>query len=78
MIEVADTGEGISPENMQHLFEPFFTTKRDRKGTGLGLSIAKAIVENHHGELKIESETGKGTRARAVLPREALRAGIAE
>ncbi len=67
MIEVADTGIGIPPENLHHLFEPFFTTKRDQKGTGLGLSVAKTIVEHHNGDLKIESEMGKGTRARVIL-----------
>lgn len=67
VIEVADTGIGISPENLHRLFEPFFTTKRDQKGTGLGLSVAKSIVERHNGDLKIESEMGRGTRAKVLL-----------
>ncbi len=68
VIEVADTGEGIAPENLRKLFEPFFTTKRDRKGTGLGLSISKTIVESHAGRVAVRSELGKGTVFTVVLP----------
>ncbi len=68
VIEIEDRGVGIAPEHMRRLFEPFFTTKQDRKGTGLGLSTAKTIVEHHQGDLIIASETGKGTRARILLP----------
>jgi PAS domain S-box-containing protein len=68
VVEVVDSGEGISKENMSKLFEPFFTTKRDKKGTGLGLSISKMIVENHGGVLFFESVLGKGTVAKMVLP----------
>ncbi|MDD5165987.1 MAG: PAS domain S-box protein [Candidatus Omnitrophica bacterium] len=67
-IEIIDTGEGISKENLSRIFEPFFTTKRDRKGTGLGLCIAKAIVENHKGSLMITSELNKGTDVKILLP----------
>ena len=68
VIEISDRGEGIPKENLQRLFEPFFTTKRERKGTGLGLSIAKTIVENHQGDLLIESEPGQGTQVWVLLP----------
>ena len=68
MIEVADTGKGIAPEDTQRLFEPFFTTKRERKGMGLGLATSKMIVENHQGKLIVESEHGKGTQAKVILP----------
>lgn len=68
IIEVADTGMGIAPAHMARVFEPFFSTKQDRKGTGLGLSIARAIVERHNGQLRIDSEPGKGTRAQVILP----------
>jgi len=68
VIEVADTGEGITKENLPRLFEPFFTTKRDKKGTGLGLAMSKTIAENNHGSLLVESELGKGTTLRVVLP----------
>lgn len=68
LMEISDTGEGISPENFSRLFEPFFTTKRDRKGTGLGLSITKRILEDHQGDLSIMSEPRKGTTVRIALP----------
>ncbi len=68
VIEVMDTGEGIPKENLQRLFEPFFTTKRDRKGTGLGLSMARMIVNNHKGNLEINSKLGKGTTAKIIIP----------
>jgi len=68
IIEVVDTGEGIAKESIPRLFEPFFTTKRDRKGTGLGLAMSKAIVDNNHGLLVVDSELGKGTTVKVVLP----------
>lgn len=67
-IHVSDTGEGIPKENMAKIFEPFFTTKRDKKGTGLGLSIVKTIIENHKGNINIESQPGKGTDVVITLP----------
>ena len=67
-IEIKDSGEGIPEENLKRLFEPFFTTKRDKKGIGLGLSMAKIIVENHKGNLEIDSTLGEGTTAKIVLP----------
>lgn len=70
IIEVIDTGEGIPPENLPQIFEPFFTTKRDSKGTGLGLSISKMIVDNHGGSLVVQSELGKGTEVKVILPLE--------
>lgn len=68
VVEVADTGEGISDSDKSRLWEPFFTTKRDKGGTGLGLPVSRAIVENHKGFLEIESEYRKGTIARVILP----------
>ncbi|HDZ26427.1 MAG TPA: hybrid sensor histidine kinase/response regulator [Candidatus Aminicenantes bacterium] len=68
VIEIADTGEGISKKNLQKIFEPFFTTKREIKGTGLGLSMSKMLVNNHNGDLVIESKPGKGTTAKIILP----------
>ena len=68
VIEIADEGEGISEDDLSKLFEPFFTTKRDSKGTGLGLAISKMILDNHEGDLIIDSELGKGTDARVILP----------
>ena len=63
-----DTGCGIPPENFRKVFMPFFTTKEKGKGTGLGLSICKKIIEEHHGNIELESETGKGTAFFVRLP----------
>jgi len=67
VIEIEDTGEGISKENQLKVYEPFFTTKRDKKGTGLGLSISKTIVEKNKGQLLIDSEEGKGTKIKLLF-----------
>ncbi len=65
-IEVSDAGCGISEEVMDDIFEPFFTTKR--AGTGLGLPTVYRIVENHGGELQLDSQLGEGTTFRIRLP----------
>jgi PAS domain S-box-containing protein len=67
-IEVWDTGNGIPPAILARIFEPFFTTKRPGEGTGLGLSICKSIVETAGGSIEVESEPGRGSRFRVVLP----------
>jgi signal transduction histidine kinase len=67
-IEVADTGCGISQENMSRIFDPFFTTKPVGKGTGLGLSLSYGIVQKHGGHIDVESDVGKGSVFRIVLP----------
>ncbi len=66
--EVADTGPGISPENLERIFEPFFTTKKFGKGSGLGLSICRNIVAEFDGDLHVDTEVGKGTRFIVRLP----------
>ncbi len=68
IIRVLDEGEGIPPENLNHIIEPFFTTKRDEGGTGLGLSVSYNIVKNHGGNLHFTSRFGKGTAATITLP----------
>ena len=68
VIEFADTGEGVSAENMEKLWEPFFTTKPEGKGTGLGLAICRRIVEEHGGTICLESLNGDGTTARIIFP----------
>ncbi len=65
-ITVSDTGEGIDQADMDKIFNPFFTRKS--KGTGLGLTICQELVKLHCGEIRLESERGKGTRAIIVLP----------
>jgi signal transduction histidine kinase len=68
MIEFADTGNGIEPEDLPKLWEPFFTTKPEGKGTGLGLPICRRTVEEHRGTIDLESQPGKGTTVRIILP----------
>ncbi len=65
---IADTGPGISPENMKKIFEPFFTTKRTTGGSGLGLSITYGLVKKLGGSIDVESEEGKGTTFTITLP----------
>src|SRR5258705_222455 len=65
--QIADTGIGMTEQVRLHIFDPFFTTKRE-KGKGFGLSGAYAIVDRHGGEMKVESEPGKGTVFTVWLP----------
>jgi signal transduction histidine kinase len=67
-VSVADTGIGISPDEMKHVFQPFYTTKADGKGTGLGLSVSQGIVRRHEGTLEVTSEPGKGSTFMVSLP----------
>jgi two-component system NtrC family sensor kinase len=69
-ILVADTGCGIPPEIQKNIFDPFFTTKPVGKGTGLGLHISLDIVRKHHGEIRVESAPGFGSKFTVVLPTE--------
>jgi signal transduction histidine kinase len=71
ILEIKDTGEGIAPEAKPRLFEPFFTTKPAGVGTGLGLSICQSVVLEHRGAIEVESEPGKGSLFRVVLPLQA-------
>ncbi|MGQ9508383.1 MAG: sensor histidine kinase [Thermodesulfobacteriota bacterium] len=67
-ISFTDTGCGMSKEHLSKLFTPFFTTKETGKGTGLGLAISYGIIQNHGGEIEVESELGKGSTFRIKLP----------
>jgi PAS domain S-box-containing protein len=73
--EVADTGHGIAPENLERIFEPFFTTKQIGAGSGLGLAISKNIVKEFGGDIRVESEVGKGARFIVRLPASATKPG---
>jgi PAS domain S-box-containing protein len=68
VIEIADNGCGIDPDLLPKVFDPFFTTKKIGEGTGLGLSITHGIVNDHHGEIEVESSLGEGTCFRVMLP----------
>jgi signal transduction histidine kinase len=65
-VTIADTGAGMSPQQIEATRQPFRSSKRD--GTGLGLKIARRIVANHHGELDLHSAIGEGTTVRVALP----------
>jgi PAS domain S-box-containing protein len=67
-IQITDNGEGIAPENLTKIYDPFFTTKEVGKGTGLGLAVSYGIVQEHSGEIKVESRLGEGTTFRLIFP----------
>ncbi|MDP3480233.1 MAG: ATP-binding protein [Desulfoprunum sp.] len=66
VVDISDTGKGISPEDRANMFNPYFTTKKN--GTGLGLAIVHKIVENHGGTVHIRSRQGLGTQVSIALP----------
>jgi two-component system NtrC family sensor kinase len=69
-IEVQDEGSGIPRSQMARIFEPFYTTKEQGRGTGLGLAICYGIVAEHDGRIEVESDPGRGSTFRIVLPME--------
>jgi len=68
LLEVADSGVGVSDDEAAKIFEPFFTTKPDGKGTGLGLPIVRNIVEQHRGEISVTRSDLGGAAFRVILP----------
>ena len=67
-VEFKDTGVGIPPEKLNRIFDPGYTTKGVGVGTGLGLSICYQIMQDHQGEIRVESEVGKGSTFTVVIP----------
>jgi two-component system, cell cycle sensor histidine kinase and response regulator CckA len=74
LLEVADTGHGMTPEVKARAFEPFFTTKGLDKGTGLGMAMVYGLVKQQQGFIELDSEPGRGTAVRLYFPA----AGLAE
>jgi PAS domain S-box-containing protein len=74
-VTVQDDGAGIKPEDVPHVFDPFFTTKD--YGTGLGLSVVHGIVQEHGGQIEVESELSRGTRFHILLPLARFQAEVA-
>jgi two-component system cell cycle sensor histidine kinase/response regulator CckA len=68
VLEVTDTGTGISPEVLPRIFDAFYTTKAPGKGTGLGLNTVRTVVQAHHGFIQVKTGLGQGTTMRITLP----------
>jgi two-component system NtrC family sensor kinase len=68
VIEVRDTGSGMSPEVLDKIFDPFFTTKEEGKGVGLGLAVVYGIIESHGGDIDVTSRVGTGSVFTVTLP----------
>lgn len=66
VLEVSDSGQGISPRDLEYIFDPFFSTRTH--GTGMGLATVQRIVQEHRGTITVDSSPGKGTSVRIVLP----------
>jgi signal transduction histidine kinase len=68
ILDVRDTGIGISEENIKKIYDPFFSTKSTGKGTGLGLAVSYGIVQEHGGRIFVDSIPGSGSHFRLKLP----------
>lgn len=68
IISFRDNGVGIAPEHLSKIYDPFFTTKQIGKGTGLGLAVSYGIIQDHGGNINVESNPGEGTRFQITLP----------
>ena len=73
-IDIIDTGIGIPADELGNVFGEFFrasnAVKTEKDGTGLGLSIVKQIIDQHHGEISVESQEGRGTRFTVIIPKD--------
>ena len=77
-LEMVDNGEGITPDNLEHVFEPYFTTRQDSNASGLGLTVVESIAKGHDGTVRLLSAWHEGTRVRVSLPAAATPAGIGQ
>jgi PAS domain S-box-containing protein len=68
LVEVADNGAGIPPDDLTKIFDPFFTTKATSRGTGLGLAVTYGIIREHSGKIQVQSAVGEGTSFRLEFP----------
>lgn len=68
LIDITDTGEGMTPEVLSHIYDPFYTTKDVGQGTGLGLAVSYGIIQEHSGRIFVESTPGVGTHFQLKLP----------
>lgn len=68
VVEIFDTGCGMSQEILRRIFTPFFTTRQEGRGAGLSLSICHKVVESLNGEIEVESIPNEGSRVRVILP----------
>jgi signal transduction histidine kinase len=68
LVQVRDTGVGISEDDLQRIFEPFYSTKSETRGTGLGLWVSLGIIQSHEGQIKVRSRLGRGTTFTIALP----------
>ncbi len=68
VLEISDTGCGISQEHIDRIFEPYFSTNSHKEGTGLGLSIVHAVVKEHKGHIKVSSHQDKGSLFKVYFP----------
>ena len=75
LIEMVDNGEGIAPEQLEHVFEPYFTTRQDANASGLGLTVCESIAKGHDGTIRLLSAWHEGTRVRVSLPAMPVPAG---
>ena len=68
IIEISDNGCGMDEDTKRHIFDPFFTTKSPADGTGLGLYVCHNLIQSIRGYIEVESEPGKGSTFRVILP----------
>ncbi|MDH3360313.1 MAG: HDOD domain-containing protein, partial [Desulfobulbaceae bacterium] len=69
-VNISDNGAGISRKNLSKIFDPFFTTKKEGEGTGLGLAVCHSIIEHNGGNMRVQSQEGKGTTFTISLPQD--------